>query len=123
MSHHRPNSRAKAGAPMTDVTSSDELWSPSFLRKRDPILSVLTDVLPDRHLSRGRSRYNLKSNLRSQRGRQHLADPLPVDHGSLGPFGSGASLDHTHRRTFLGRGQGRRDLKRVLEVQTFQGFN
>jgi SAM-dependent methyltransferase len=33
---------------MTDVTSSDALWSPSFLRNRDPILAVLTRVLPDR---------------------------------------------------------------------------
>jgi Protein of unknown function (DUF938) len=33
---------------MTDATSSDALMSPSFLRNRDPILSVLTRVLPDR---------------------------------------------------------------------------
>jgi SAM-dependent methyltransferase len=33
---------------MTDVTSSDALMSPSFLRNRDPILAVLTRVLPDR---------------------------------------------------------------------------
>jgi hypothetical protein len=32
---------------MTDVTSSDALWSPSFLRNRDPILAVLTHVLPE----------------------------------------------------------------------------
>jgi SAM-dependent methyltransferase len=33
---------------MTDVTSSDALLSPSFLRNRDSILAVLTRVLPDR---------------------------------------------------------------------------
>jgi SAM-dependent methyltransferase len=33
---------------MTDVTSSDALISPSFLRNRDPILSVLTRALPER---------------------------------------------------------------------------
>src|SRR5918995_7372231 len=33
---------------MTDVTSSDALMSPSFLRNRDSILAVLTRVLPDR---------------------------------------------------------------------------
>ena len=33
---------------MTGVTSSDALMSPSFLRNRDPILTVLTRVLPER---------------------------------------------------------------------------
>ena len=33
---------------MTDLTSSDALMSPLFLRNRDPILAVLTRVLPDR---------------------------------------------------------------------------
>ena len=32
---------------MTDAASSDALWSPSFLRNRDPILAVLTRVLPE----------------------------------------------------------------------------
>ena len=32
---------------MTDPTSSDALTSPSFLRNRDPILAVLTRVLPE----------------------------------------------------------------------------
>jgi SAM-dependent methyltransferase len=32
---------------MTDVTSSDALMSPSFLSNRDPILAVLTRVLPE----------------------------------------------------------------------------
>jgi SAM-dependent methyltransferase len=32
---------------MADPTSSDALTSPSFLRNRDPILSVLTRVLPE----------------------------------------------------------------------------
>jgi SAM-dependent methyltransferase len=33
---------------MTGVTPSDALMSPSFLRNRDPILTVLTRVLPER---------------------------------------------------------------------------
>ena len=32
---------------MTDATSSDALRTPSFLRNRDPILAVLTRVLPE----------------------------------------------------------------------------
>ena len=32
---------------MADPTSSDTLSSPSFLRNRDPILAVLTRVLPE----------------------------------------------------------------------------
>src|SRR3712207_1402841 len=32
---------------MTDANSSDALTSPSFLRNRDPILAVLTRVLPE----------------------------------------------------------------------------
>ena len=32
---------------MADPTSSDALTSPSFLRNRDPILAVLTRVLPE----------------------------------------------------------------------------
>lgn len=33
---------------MADPTSSDALTSPSFLRNRDPILAVLTRVVPER---------------------------------------------------------------------------